>query len=79
MAHLLEERATLDERAESAEEQVLSLRAACSRRELELLELQREHALLTARFGEAQENYEEALDVRHRPPPLSPPRALSPP
>jgi uncharacterized protein YukE len=29
-----------------------------------LLELQREHSQLAARFAEAQDNYEEALEVR---------------
>jgi hypothetical protein len=38
---------------------------ACSQ-ELQLLELQREHSQLAARFAEAQDNYEEALEVKDR-------------
>lgn len=31
-----------------------------------MLELQREHSQLAARFAEAQDNYEEALEVKDR-------------
>lgn len=48
------------------DEELLALRASFSGKELELLELQREHAALAGRLLEAQENYEEALEVKDR-------------
>ena len=45
-------------------EAVLALRAAFSAKELELLELQRDHAALSERFSEAHAIWEEAMGVK---------------